>query len=264
MASIGLGTDTGGSIRVPAAYQGLYGIRTTHGAVPATGLLPLAPAYDAVGWLTRDAERLRAVGEALLPDQPRSDATTLVVVPELMALADPDVAAAIARWRRGHALDVREERWPLSELGDWLTAFQTHQAWQAWQRHGDWLAGRLDTLGDDVRGRFERAASITADEADAARTTAQAAGARIRELVGDRVLMLPSASSVAPLAQAGADGLQRVRDATMRLTCLAGLGGLPAVSIPLETEDHLPAGVCLLAGPGRDRDLLDLAVGRHF
>ena len=84
----------------------------------------------------------------------------------------------------------------------------------------------------------------------------------IRDLVGDRVLVLPSASSVAPRTGAGlAERLQAVRTATMQLTCLAGLGGLPAVSIPVETEAGLPAGVCLVAAPGRDRDLLGLAVG---
>ena len=83
------------------------------------------------------------------------------------------------------------------------------------------------------------------------------AGARIRELVGDRVLVLPSAATVAPLI---GEGLDTVRAATMSLTCVAGLAGLPAVSIPRATPTGLPVGVCLVAGPGRDRDLLDLAV----
>lgn len=65
-ATIGLGTDTGGSIRVPASYQGLWGIRTTHGAVSALGLLPLAPSFDTVGWLTRSAAALRAAAVATL------------------------------------------------------------------------------------------------------------------------------------------------------------------------------------------------------
>jgi len=138
-----------------------------------------------------------------------------------------------------------------------LTAFQTFQAWEAWQSHGAWLETRLDTLGADVRGRFERARAVTSAEASAAGDVVDAAGEAIQELVGDRILVLPSASSVAPRL----DGdLQAVRDATMRLTCLAGLGGLPAVSLPLHTAEGLPCGVCLVAAPGRDRDLLDLAV----
>jgi Asp-tRNA(Asn)/Glu-tRNA(Gln) amidotransferase A subunit family amidase len=78
----------------------------------------------------------------------------------------------------------------------------------------------------------------------------------VRDLVGDRIVVLPSTSSVAPPTS---DDGRETRDATLRITCLASLGGLPAVSIPLRTASGLPTGVCLVAGPGRDRDLLDLA-----
>ncbi|MFT4264063.1 MAG: DUF3225 domain-containing protein [Nocardioides sp.] len=258
-ASIGLGTDTGGSIRVPAAYQGLYGIRTTHGAVPTQGLLPLAPTFDTVGWLTRDAELLRSVGQALLPPvagdgRPSPPPAGLVVVPELLALADDDVREAVEAWLAGVA-HVREG-WS-ADTESWRRTYVTGQAHQAWHVDGEWLASRLDTLGDDVRGRFEAARDVSDDDAEAAAEAADEARDAIRSFVGSRVIALPSASSVAPLP--GAD-LQATRESTMRLTSIAGLGGLPALSIPLATRAGLPCGVCLIAAPGRDRDLLDLAV----
>ncbi|MEP9381533.1 AtzH-like domain-containing protein [Nocardioides cheoyonin] len=259
-ASVGLGTDTGGSIRVPAAYQGLYGIRTTHGAVDRSGLLPLAPSFDTVGWLTRSAFLLQAVGDVLLPE-PDAAATTgstrVVTVPALLGLAESDVAAAV---RDASPADAASEDWPLEDLlgerSTWLSAFQTWQAYEAWQAHGEWLATRLDTLGADVRGRFERARDTSEEVAQQAKATVDEARDRIRELVGDRILALPSAASVAPLPAHA----QAARDATMRLTCLAGLGGLPAVSVPARTLRGLPAGLCLVAAPGRDRDLLAYAV----
>lgn len=251
-ATIGLGTDTGGSIRVPAAYQGLFGIRTTHDAVSRRGVLALAPSFDAVGWMTRSAELLRRVGEVLLPGGTTNAGRRLVAVPALTALADADVAAAV------NTLPVDDtEDWPLDELDEWRAAFQTWQAWEAWQVRGAWLSGRQDTLGADVRGRFETAAAISHDQADAAHATVRRAARAIEELVGDEMLVLPSASSVAP--RVGAD-LGPVRTATMTLTCVAGLAGLPAVSIPLTTLGGLPCGVSLVAARGRDRDLLDLAV----
>jgi len=249
-ASIGLGTDTAGSIRVPAAYQGLFGIRTTTGAVPTNGLLPLAPGYDAVGWLTRSAFLLRAVGDVLLPDRSPGGDETLVVVPELFELGTPDVADAVRAWVPDGA---REERWPLHRLDDWVAALATDQAAQAWRVHGEWLAPRLDTLGADVRRRFELASRVTPDQEEEARATAADAGRMLRDLVGDRILVLPSAPTVAPLSN------EHVRGTTRRLTSLATLGGLPAVSLPVRTAQGLPAGVCLVAAPGRDRDLLDLA-----
>ncbi|TIC81677.1 amidase [Nocardioides sp. GY 10127] len=254
-ATIGLGTDTGGSIRVPSSYQGLAGIRTSHGAVSVRGLLPLAPSFDTVGWMTRDAGLLRRVGEVLLPQDTATGSTELVVVPGLLNLADPDVRAAIEGWLSDVGLVVREG-WPLGQLGAWLRAFQTWQGWEAWGVHGHWLAERMDTLGPDVRGRFENAAAITKASADAAYDTVQEARGRIRDLVGERILVLPSSSSTAPRPGAG---LQAVRDATMRLTCVAGIGGLPAVSLPLTTRSGTPCGVCLVAAPGRDRQLLELA-----
>lgn len=251
-ATIGLGTDTGGSIRVPASYQGLFGIRTSHHLVSRKGVLALAPSFDTVGWLTRTAALLRTVGDVLLPPARESGGRRLVSVPGLVALAEPDVAAAV----RTIPVDATED-WPLTDLPDWRAAFQTWQAWEAWQVRGSWLTGRLDTLGADVRERFEAASRISHDQADAARATVDHAARTIRELVGDDVLVLPSASSVAPRPDAS---LGPVRTATMTLTSLAGLAGLPAVSIPLATIGGLPAGACLVAAPGRDRDLLDLAV----
>jgi amidase len=254
-ASIGLGTDTGGSIRVPAAYQGLYGVRTTHGAASTYALLPLSRSFDTVGWVTRSAELLQLVGEVLLPPSPRSPAGDLVSVPGLTAIASDEVATVVDRYAAEHG--AMRESWDLSDLPAWLQAFQTLQAWEAWQERGAWLAPRLDELGPDVRARFEAASLIDDDRAAAARRQVEAASARIRELVGDRVVVLPSAASVAPRI---GEGLDAVRAANMSLTCLAGLAGLPAVSVPGTSPSGLPVGICLLAAPGRDRDLLRLAV----
>jgi amidase len=254
-ATIGLGTDTGGSIRVPASYQGLFGIRTTHGAASSYGLLPLSRSFDTVGWVTRGAELLQRVGEVLLPAGPRSPASDLVSVPGLMAIAGEEVAPVVDRYAAEHG--AMRESWDLSELPGWLQAFQTLQAWEAWQERGAWLAPRLDVLGADVRSRFEAASLIEDERAEAARGLVEQARARIRELVGDRVLVLPSAASVAPLV---GESLDAVRAANMSLTCLAGIAGLPAVSIPRSTATGLPVGVCLVAAAGRDRDLLQLAV----
>lgn len=257
-ASIGLGTDTGGSIRVPAAYQGLFGIRTTHDAVSRDGLLPLAPSFDAVGWMTRDASLLARVGDVLLPGSTTPADRRLVTVPALLSLAAVDVAAAVAGWQPDWGLRLAEQ-WPLDDLPAWRDAFVTLQAWEAWQEHGSWLDGRMDTLGADVRGRFERARTVTEAQAAAARGRVMAARTRIHDLVGERILVLPAAPTTAPALGPGlAERLQATREATLTLTCLAGIGGLPAVTVPLRTAAGLPCGACLVAGPGRDRDLLDL------
>jgi amidase len=263
-ADIGLGTDTGGSIRVPAAYQGLFGIRTTHAAVPTDGLLSLAPSFDAIGWLTRDARLLAEVGAVLLPRTGRRPLTRLVTSPELTALAQADVVAAVEGFLEQHVTE--ETPFEAGSLPGWLAAFQRLQAWEAWQTHGWWLAERLDSLGEDVRARFLSAARLDPEDAMTAAGEVERAHTQLRAFIGDRVLVVPSTSSVAPRLGPVGPGrgpdvhLAEVRQATMHLTCLAGLAGLPAVSLPLTTAAGLPCGVSLVGPPGRDLDLLELAI----
>lgn len=252
-ATIGLGTDTGGSIRVPAAYQGLWGIRTTHGAVATDGLVPLAPSFDTVGWLTRAPDLLDRVATVLLSEDTAVPGE-LVAAPGLLGLAADDVRTAV----EPHADGAGTIDWPVDAMPGWLEAFRVVQAGEAWESHGAWLDGRLDVLGPDVRARFELAAAVTADELGSARAAVAAARDEIRDRLAGRVLLLPSASSVAPSLVDGA-GLDAVRRSTMLLTCLAGIGGLPAVSVPVATAERLPAGLCLVGPAGSDRALIGLA-----
>ncbi|WP_400159858.1 amidase family protein [Arthrobacter sp. BPSS-3] len=269
-ADVGLGTDTGGSIRVPAAYQGLYGIRTSHGAVSVEGLLPLAPSFDTVGWLTRDPATLAAVGEVLLPETSGAASAPLAgmsVPPELLALAEPGIAEAIRGFAAAAELPPADTApFPAEDLPGWLAAFQTVQGFEAWQQHGDWIQAHPASLGADVAGRFATASRTTAGHAEAARDVLRSARQGIRDFVGGGLLVLPSASSVAPLltevAQAsalGASTIDAVRQATMQLTCIAGIAGLPALSLPLVTPGGLPCGVSIVGPVHRDLDLLRLA-----
>jgi amidase len=250
-AGIALGTDTGGSVRVPAAYQGLWGIRPTHGAVPVGGLVPLAPSFDTVGWLADSAELLRRVGVVLLPPDAGVLSGQLVVSDALLGLAAPEVRDAVGQLAR----DAEAEPVDWAPEPTWLAAFQTLQAAEAWTVHGAWLGERMDTLGPAVRGRFERARAIGAADAEAARAAVVQARAEIRDRLGERVLVLPSTATVAPRPEEA----EAAREATMLLTCIAGIGGLPAVSVPVTTTGGLPAGACLVGPAGSDRALLALA-----
>jgi amidase len=233
----------------------LWGIRPTHGAVADGGLLPLAPSFDTVGWLTRDAATLARVGEVLLPEDRAAlpDGAPLVVSDDLLGLAAPEVRDAVGRLARDAGAGATD--WAPEPA--WLAAFQTLQAAEAWAVHGPWLADRMDTLGPAVRGRFERARLIGAVDAATARAAVVRARAEIRDRLGERVLVLPSTATVAPRPE----DAEAAREATMLLTCVAGVGGLPAVSVPVTTASGLPAGACLVGPAGSDRTLLAVAGG---
>ena len=91
-----LGTDTGGSVRVPASFCGLYGIRPTHGRLNLSGMLPQAPTSDTTGWFARDSETFARVSSVLLGEEiPHALPTSLVVATDTFGFADPAVAKAL-------------------------------------------------------------------------------------------------------------------------------------------------------------------------
>lgn len=252
-ASIGLGTDTAGSIRVPASYQGLWGLRTTHGAVPLVGVWPLAPSFDTVGWLTRDAETLRRVVEVALPGQSVVPGG-FVVDPGLVALADPAVREAFATVIAG--LEVAEV--DLGDPTDLFEAFRVTQAAEAWDSDGCWVLGHPGAVGAGARERFEVASRVTREQEAEARTALGVHREHLDAILGDRVLLVPAASSPAPSVDATAAELDAVRGATLRLTAVAGITGRPALSMPLLHVPQ-PVGLCLVGPRGSDLALLDRA-----
>lgn len=252
--SIGLGTDTAGSIRVPAAYQGLWSLRTTPGSVPMGGVMGLAPSFDTFGWFARDIDLLERVGDVLLPSDTFADDLELVTVNELLGVADDDVADAAEAVCAGV---------PRIELGlwvhdSWLKAFATMASYEAWRIYGGWLRFHLDDLGPYVRRRFERGEDLLQGAAVAASVEVTKAKIIIRDTLANRVLVIPSASSVAPLAD-DPGAAESVRRETVRLTCIASIAGLPVVNVPIRTAAGLPAGLSLVGPAGSDRALLRLA-----
>lgn len=289
-ASIGLGTDTGGSIRVPASYQGLWGIRSTHGAIALDGVQPLAQSFDTVGWMTRDPGALAAVAQVLLAQtghhaglhigEPALAAEPgLKFISSLFDQVEPEVADAVCAAldaQASPAVERRLESAPvqLHELegvspemhAAWFEAFRIIQFREAWANHGEWIAGHWEAMASDVGARFRMASELTADQEMHARALAAGARRIIRGWVGEGILAVPSAAGPAPLREAAALGgavIEEHRRGTMMLTCLAGLAGLPVVNVPLRTRAGLPTGVCLIGPAGSDIALIHHAAAFH-
>ena len=271
-ASIGLATDTGGSVRIPASYQGLWGWRSTHDAVSAEGLLPLAPDFDTVGLLTRSPDLLARAAAVLLDAPAWSEGTVPSVhsgsawsqgtVPSVHFLdslpaLEPGVAELFEDWAASQLPGVSRVRLP--DLDAAAEAFRVHQAFQAWQRHGAWVAAHPDALLGAAGERFTAASAITADADAAARAVLGELRVVLDEALGDGVLVLPSAAGPAPRVWASAESVDAHRKANFRLTCIAGITGRPAVSAPLLETSGGPLGVCLVGPRGSDPALIALA-----
>lgn len=259
-----LGSDTGGSVRVPASYCGILGMRPTFDAVPLDGAVPFAPSYDTAGWFAATPELLMAVGRVLLADASTPpQAGPLLLATDAFDRADADAAAVLRATLGGIAgafAGSRAVTVAPDGLQAWMDSFRVLQGAQIWATHRDWLASLGPDFGAGIRERFRWVSTITADmvaQADAHRTRITAGLDAL--LQGNAVLALPTTPGGAPLIDTPVPALEAWRNRALGLLCIAGHGGLPQINLPLAVVDGRPVGLSLVAARGNDLLLLDLA-----
>lgn len=265
LVDFALGSDTGGSTRVPASYCGIWGLRTTHGSLPTAGVLPLQPSFDTLTWLATDVDVFERVGEVLLPATQHTF-NRLLHWDVLWEMAEPALAPGLQRVQSvlSEVMSVKPEPQDLLPAGqtleDWRLAYHIASAREAWEMHGDWITEHQPVMGQAIANRFQFASTVTEAQAQAAWVKIAAIRSRVRELIGhDGVVVLPSSASTAPELDADPAAVDDVRMRTMRITCVAGLSGLPQISVPMRTPSGKPFGVSLLGPAGSDLALLRLA-----
>ncbi|HVE05979.1 MAG TPA: amidase, partial [Paraburkholderia sp.] len=268
-ADIGLGTDCGGSIRLPASYCGIWGIRPTHGRIATNGCFTLAHSFDTVGWFTRDGALLAEVFALLAHSEVAAlpERVTLCVPDDIVPLLQGHVSGAFAA-----VVAALSDRFPTNLLASgslapqlWAHSFRVLQAAEIAQQHGTWAQQHLDSFGADVRTRMQAAATITASQVhDAQRTRTDA----IRRLAGvfddaPTYLVMPTLPWIAPRIDASRDEVDDVRARSQQMLCIAGLAGLPQVNLPWTTFDGAPLGLSIVGARGDDENVLAVARAVH-
>jgi amidase len=244
LADIGLGTDTAGSIRIPSAACGLFGLRPSHGLVSARGVLPLAPSFDVVAILARRAAWLGPVLEVLASSvvaRPPATPRTVYVPAGDLAGVSPGLAAAVQATASAIAgvwgCGVSERSLSAVVNDEVADLFARIQGREVWRVHGSWLAGNSQYLADDVRARVQRAEALSRRD-DPRRHDDERAwrgyAPRLDELLPpDSVAVLPVTPGLPPLRTAGPEELLAFRAGAFRFTAPASLTGRPELVIPV-------------------------------
>jgi amidase len=263
LVDFALGTDCGGSVRIPASYCGIYGIRTSHGLVPADGVVPLAPSFDTVGWFARSASLMRRVGTVLLSAARPFEPRRLIVATDAFAAIDPAISAALNPAIEKVATSIAQTARVKVYTGDsaeWRSIFRVLQGAQIRAQHGAWIDRYRPEFGPGIRERFAWTATITADEVAAATPGREAVARHMDGLLGDdAMLCLPTAPGIAPWLNTPPAELETFRAKAFALLAIAGLARLPQVSLPLGTFDGCPVGLSVIGPRGCDQGMLDWA-----
>lgn len=263
LTDFALGTDTGGSVRVPASYCGIFGFRPTHGLVPIDGVIPLAERFDTVGWMANEAELLYDIGAALINEPVQTEAafSKIVIPSDVMSLAGKksrEPFFSMLEKMNETKLEISDA--PLADKGldEWLNIFRTLQGYEIWQTHGKWIKETNPSFGSDIEQRFKWASTITHEDYEEAVHKQKELQSQLEEKIGkDTLVAFPTTPGIAPPLKMDGPGLEQERKRMLQLTCISGLTGYPQVSLPIMMVDGSPVGFSFLSAGNQDLRLLN-------
>ncbi len=262
LVDFGIGTDTAGSIRVPASYCGIFGFRPTHGAVDISGAIPLGQSFDTVGWLTRDADLLFDVGQVLLGQKSFNEITKAVVARNLFELIPLEIGQQFL-FACDHIFE-HVERSPDLEISSHTldtcaSIFGIIRSCEAWRNFGPWLEEFHPQVSPTVLARLTEGQTVSAEEEQLARALQAELSKYFDNLIArNGVIILPTTWATPPLKTDSDDFLLDNRKKNLRLTALSVAAGLPQVSIPIDIKDGVKLGLSIIGAREQDLPLLSL------
>ena len=265
LCDFALGSDTGGSVRAPANHCGLHGIRPTHGRISLAGVLDLAPSLDTCGYFARDVETFARVSGVLLgtDNPPLPEKIRLLKPTDIWALLDADVlsaqAAPLARVEAALG-KAQPTNVVLDDMDTMYWRFRYIQGREAWMVNGPLIERFCPPLGPGVAERFDWSRQVTDAQFALATVYRERFKKHLADLLGtDGVLVMPTVPDIAPLTDDGGEKMERYRNRSIQMLCIAGLSGFPQISMPLGQRLGAPLGLSLLGPAGSDASLVRLA-----
>ena len=255
-----IGSDTGGSVRVPASFCGLLGIRPTHGRINANGVYPMAPSFDTIGWFSNNIKTFQKIGEVLLDKNKNENITfnQFVIAEDLLELVDTDIKNQFNSYYKElhpNIKHIRLSKFSKSEIAD---NFRILQAGEIKEHVIPWIEKNKPKISLEINSRIEMASKISPLEIDAAKTFRQEIISEINNSLpeGD-IAIFPTTPFSAPKCGQSDQDLGSDRKKIMEMTSIAGMTSRPQISIPKFKGKTGPVGISILGWQYSDEILLN-------
>jgi amidase len=261
LVDFALGTDTGGSVRLPASFNGIFGMRPSHGVIDMAGVVPLSLGYDTLGWFARDAKTFASVGRLFFAES-GAGFSSAWLPSDVWAGIDPGLAAALRPRAEEIAVrlgSVRDDPLPTVGPDERAEIYRLWQGYEAWRSFGGWVDAHDIQLGPVTAARFDFARTISADDfARADEMRRGFAAATDAALAGGVLMIIPTTPGPAPLKGSTREVFEAYRQEALGLLAIAGHPGLPQISVPAARIDGGPVGLSVIGARGSDSALLAL------
>ncbi len=264
LCDFALGTDTAGSVRVPAAYCGILGFRPSHGRVPQDGVLPLGPSFDTVGWFSKEPALLRNAGKVLLAKPPYQESSfklpgRIIIPEECLAILDSSLKAYFENRARSVVASLADP--VIKNLSLNLEAiyhvFSTGRAFEAWRHLGGWLTGNDPLMAPDIKERLLSCSSVSESQYKDAMDQMERFKEKLDFILEESLLCLPTVWAWPPLINAPAAEMAANRSRNVLLTSISSVSGVPQIAIPIKHESGCFFSLSLIAARNKDELLLD-------
>ena len=255
-----IGSDTGGSVRVPASFCGLYGIRPTHGRIDATGVYPMAPSFDTIGWFSRDVDIFKKVGSVLLNKDEASNISfnSYVIAEDLLELAEENLQRQFIEYLNTNLPNLLRIKISIKDKAEIADYFRILQGGEIKEHVIPWIEKNNPEISTEIYNRIKMASNITKDEINVANKFRKDLISEVNiSLPKGNIAIFPTTPFSAPLCGQDEYALGASRKKLMSMTSITGMTSRPQISIPKLKDKTGPVGISLLGWENSDEILLN-------